>query len=543
VAKLLINGFEILEIDKILNKLNLRNVKSEFKIIWTLIVLFFCSFSFATMQDYKKVDERNENVGTQLKKDSSYFYTLKDHIGEQAVSDILSTKRRYDAIKSNSSFIPSLSPYGYSWSNAGFTKQQNDSVSTVLNRLYLIVYDVIKKRDVVRYPHANAQKGYVEFYDSIVSQINRLSSDYVDIQNLSLIVHNDLNQFILFSIGPDKWYESTIDFSSITYNCSITSPIDSNAEDGLANHIQLTSLNFFYNESQQLELDIDISLETGQRILEAHYVAGFCNAKTRKKVKKNPEKRVEEYPYKKCFCDGEDYCPISFLLVKYNTYPVSLKLLFQVGSGFPNYFAVDKIQNIEQNFELLYNAYRGEELSVSGVELVPTSWEKVWYPDGRLYSRKFYSTPYFAEQGEYGKPSLSGMAVDSGSAKTPNVYSIYLDQEFTINKIYFTLGEVNFIQQSSDSCYYTLNRTFIKDSSVWLEFLSYCPNKDSNDTLFVNTHENIGDIAIIIFIFGPEHVPGIQWPFSYKNLRKEEENLYHIFDLEKDDSIIFFPIK
>lgn len=472
--------------------------------------------------------------------DSTYFHQLKDHIGDRTVRHIFETKNRYNSIKSNEKITMSLAPYDYIWRNAGFTQEQNDSVNTLLNQIYINVYDRISKRDIIRYPHAYAQLGYVEFYDSVVAQISNLSAEYVPIQTFTLTAHNDLNEFILISIGSEKWSESTIDFSSITYNCSITTSIDSDAIEGLANHIQLTSLRFFYNELQQLELDIDISLETGQRIVESHYVAAFCDNKTSKKVKKNPEKSALQYPYKKCFCDGEDFCPITYLLVKYNTYPVSNNALFQVGSGFPNFIEVNKTQNIEQEFELLYNPYRGENLSVSGIELVPTGWERVWYPDGGLYSRKFYTTPYFVEQGEYGKTELSGVILDSSNKVVPTSYGIYLNG-FESELICYSLGNIELIQRSSDSLYYTLNSSFVKDSVVWLEFIRFSLYEKS-DTIIVNTHETIENLSIILLIHGPEYEPGIKWPLKDRDQR-ESERLYHILSTGKETKIIFFPNK
>lgn len=472
--------------------------------------------------------------------DSIYFHQLKDHIGVRTVQHILDTKNRYNSIKSNEEIGLSLAPYDYLWRNAGFTQGQNDSVSTLLNQIYIDIYDRISKRDIIRYPYANAQKGYVEFYDSVVTQMRSLSAKYVPVQTITLTRHNGLNEFILISIGSEKWCESVIDFSSITFNCSITTSINSDSKEGFENHLQLTSLHFYYNETQQLELDIDISLETGQRIFETHYVAAFCDKKTSKRVKKNPEKSAMQYPYKKCFCDGEDFCPITYLLVKYNTYPVSNNALFQVGSGFPNFIEVNKIQNIEQEFELLYNPYRGENLSVSGIELVPTGWERVWYPDGRLYSRKFYTTPYFVEQSEYGKPELSGIILDSSNKVAPTSYGIYLNG-FESELICYSLGTIELIQRSSDSLYYTLNSSFVKDSVVWLEFIRFSLHEKS-DTIIVNTHETIENLSIILLIHGPEHEPGIKWPLKDRD-RREDERLYHILSTGKKTKIIFFPNK
>lgn len=484
--------------------------------------------------------------------DTTLYAQLKDQLGKNIAGSLLNSYYFYSLIKENANyrngknkFFPQegiilkgtpvyesiFNPDGKSrdvWIDKDTIRIRN--IKRELEDVLVLLYDSLRQRDIIRYANPYLQERYVKLYDHCANRIGKiyppthrqdtiLNNDEI----ISLTVLTDVNQVVNVKIGRYWWVERTLEFSEMSYNVVETKTIPGNANDGLANHKQITSVNLYYNEDRQLGVDISISLENGQRLLDTHYAGGFGNEKTRRRYRKEKEKNPPgtDNKYPPCFCDGQDYCPITHLVNKYEIYGGGgTNNLFEhwYGYGWPSIPELHRIHDCldfkAANVSNVFDPY----LKIGDVELVQRGWHQVWFPDGSLYARKYYAAPFFEEQGEYGNSVLAGMEY------APEKVNKTGDTERTATrKNLWLVGEK--VLEGTASGYMTEHDH--QKNGQWERETIFHYEDGRVDTLTAPIDiEKETWLAALRYLTTYE--PGILWPVKLSRYRSEALQLYHL---------------
>lgn len=500
-------------------------------------------------------------------KDSESYKLLEEHIGSKTVELLQNTQQASNYIREKPYLAYPRTMYHFTFNNHldnGLSEHQLDSLNYLLNNIYLDIYSIIQSRDILHYQSPYQQQGIVEKYDSICVLLNNLYpyiSEYKSNKkplhhssNISLCVLTGINQIVSIDISPVSWVERTLIFSELTYNTVTTMPIQDDAKDGLAGHKQITKVDVYYNENRQVAMDVNISLETNQQIFEAHYVAGMGSEKRRSKYRKffsgtkeeNSEKwfqyRFSSKLPEECFCEGKEYCPITFLLMKYNIHEGSGmgQNIFSGNYCFP---FVDEIREIKIGFTEYHwypnKAAYDDYIKLSGIELIPTGWEYIWYPDGRLFSKNFYATPFFPENGEYGRPNSTGMVIDPENVIDFETYDVI----GTVGTKYNILGNTIVYQDSISDImwrehYFTVDDTLLQKQKI---IYNYNGTVDTIKTNFSKYATNFAYTEAAI-LFG-QHSTGIPWPLKDSKKKESTDSNRALYRINGKQKMIFIPYK
>lgn len=491
------------------------------------------------------------------------YNNLSKHIGKLPAERLQYCKKLVKMIKEQPS-AGIMKNFSIDCYNKGLSEHQIDSLNFLLNNIYINVYSALQSRDVLRYQNPYQQKGFVELYDSISGILNSLYpytfsynanrkgsyDEYLEIWLLS-----GINQVVCLTLYPDRWKEQILVFSELTYNTVTITRIPDDAKDGLGGHSQITKIDLYYNENQQVSMDVGISLENSQNIFEGHYVVEFGTEKDRKefnqyffKTDTRLERIVRSFKDtpRYCFCNAEEYCPITYLINSSQTdrsylYPVSDGYGVNIFNGDNCFPYVDVIKEIGVGFTEYHwypdKAAFDNYIKLDGLELIPTGWEYIWYPDGRMFSKNFYLTPYFPEEGRYGKPESTGLVI--------NNENVFEDDKLIgmVGVVYNRFGKTIINESPVDGRiireqYYIIEDTIIRKNHIYY-------NSDGTiDTVYTGFSDNVHDFMFVeaSLLFG-KHWTGITWPLKKsknKDSLYEEKKLYHI---KSDENTIFIPLR